>query len=135
MTRAIALTVVCGLLAGTVQAQGIGQPVQTLPSPVATVDGSGSIALTGTFQSIWAQASPLGSRNGCLVVNEGTHVMYLFFGQLTSASTAASLPLNPATTAGQAGGSGTCATNAGGAIQDQVSVEGTQGDQFAAKRE
>lgn len=83
---------------------------------------SGTIAVSNTFQSI--QASTAG-RNGCLLQNNGTNPMWVFFGALGSATKGASFVL-------AAGASLTCAVGGLGVVTDQISITGTAGDAFFA---
>lgn len=99
-------------------------PVITQPYPVTTLNSSSTVAVTNTFQSIWAAAVAPRRRAACLVQNTGTNAMYVFFGPVADATTPTSIKL----TAGQFA---TC--NVGGAaLQDQVSITGTAGETFYA---
>lgn len=104
--------------------------VKTLPSPSGSVNVSGTIASGGVFQSIVVRNTG-GTRQGCLVQNNGTNIMYVFFGPIADATTAKSFQLVPPST-GVQGGSVSCATGAGTTLQDQVSITGTVGEAFAA---
>jgi len=115
------------------------QPVVTMPMAVTSTNASGTITVTNTFQQIWPATSGstgggAGVRRGCIVVNTGTHVQYVFFGSGT-ATTATSIPLNPASVAGQLGGYVTCGSVGGTVAQDQVQITGTAGDTFTAMQE
>ena len=125
-------------IAGIAVAQQIVTP-QPFPTRMATA-GSGSVATTNTFQSIFASVTrdadnPNALRRGCLIINVSTNVQYVFFGPITNATTVQSVPLNPATVAGRAGGSVTCAAVGGGVNQDQISITGTAPNQFIALQE
>lgn len=102
--------------------------VTTYPLGVATVNGSGSILLTGSFQQVFAQTS---NRKNCVIQNTGTHTMWVFFGAIGSATQPTSFPLFPAAAAGSPGGYVACA-NSGVVATDQVSITGTTGDTFTA---
>ena len=103
------------------------QAFQPQGAPVTTTQTGSTIAVTNTFQQVLAPVYPLGTppvlRQGCLVQNNGSHTMYVFFGPIASATTAKSFQL----TAGQGIG---CATGSGAVLQDQVSITGTSGDAY-----
>src|SRR5262249_9721879 len=57
---------------------------QGCPTGFATsTNSSSTITSGGTYQSIWAANA---KRNACTVQNNGSHVMYVFFGPIASAS-------------------------------------------------
>lgn len=124
MTRGLWLLLAFVLWASDVSAQ---QPVFTNPLRVATNNRSGTIAATGTFQSVAPEdTSVQRGRTGCLIQNlSTTNNMYVYFGPIASALTTTSVTLS----AGQAVN---CATASGGVITDQVSITGTIGDAFYA---
>lgn len=112
------------------------QTVTTNPQPVFSTSAGGSVAVTNTFQSVFAaKANPAQSmRFGCTIQNSGASnagSIFVFVGPIASATKAASFELVPVGT-GVQGGSFSCATGGGGVIQDQISVTGTSGDTFAA---
>lgn len=114
-----------------------GQTVTLQPVPLTAVNASGAVASTNTFQSVFAAAGPAAStalRYGCLLINTSTAVQYVFFGPIASATTPKSIPLNPASSAGQAGGQASCPIQSGGVVQDQISITGTTGGTFLAIR-
>lgn len=113
-------------------AQQGAAPVQTLPAWANSGDASGSITSTDAFQQVWA-STPGPHRIGCLVVNNSTHRQWVFFGSTPTKAT--SLPLEPASATNALGGAVSCATGAGGALQDQVWITGTSGDTFVAKQQ
>jgi hypothetical protein len=90
--------------------------------PVTSTNFSGTIATAGTFQLIQGKTN---NRNGCLIQNNGTHPMYVYFGTLTSATTSNSVQL-AATQAVS------CAINGDLVVQDAISITGTSGDNFFA---
>jgi hypothetical protein len=111
------------------------QPVVTSPSRVASVNASGTIAVTNTFQQIFASALLLAQpRQGCLIQNGGASTMWVFFGPIASATKAASFQLVPPGVGVQGGAIG-CATGGGGVLQDQVSITGTATEAFTAARQ
>ena len=52
-------------------------PVVSRPYSATSYPASGTIAVTNTFQDIWAEND---RRVGCIVQNTGTNPMYVFFG-------------------------------------------------------
>ena len=102
-------------------------PCPTAAAPVTSTNASATITVTSTFQSLQAVNT---SRMGCLIQNNGSNTMYVFFGPIASATKATSFQIVPP------GGSGpnsiSCATGTGGALGDQVSITGTSGDAFTA---
>lgn len=121
------LGLICGLLlwAGGAWAQNQPQPVATQPVQGGSVNASGTIATTGTFQSVIATAIGSGrSRQGCLVQNIGSNTMFVFFGPIASATTPTGFQLT-------SGSSINCTVGVSIA-SDQVSIAGTSGDRFVA---
>lgn len=102
-------------------------PVETYQHPVFTRNASGTIAVTSTFQSVFAATSSPARRMACAVQNNGSNNMYVFFGPIASASTGTSVVL-------VTGQSVNCNTS-GAALQDQVSITGTSGDAFYAAQQ
>jgi hypothetical protein len=95
----------------------------TSPSFPTSQNASGTITTTNTFQSIW----PVQSRAFCEIQNNGTHVMYVFFGPIVSATLA---------TAKQVAAAASISCNSGLAVlYDQVSITGTSGDVFYANEQ
>lgn len=126
------------LLAGALLLSPLPAAAQSNPPPVVTwgkvlnnTDASGSVSSTNTFQQVFAGVA----RQGCRIVNTGTHVEYVFPGALAGATTPTAFPLNAAAGAGQAGGAFDCSTPSGGVYQDQISITGTSGDTFVAKQQ
>lgn len=97
---------------------------QISPYPVFTTEGSGTIAVTNTFQQVLALASMTAPRNGCLIQNTGSHVMYVFFGPIANATTGKSFILQPPANSTSQGGSVSCNV-APNVLWDQVSITGT----------
>jgi hypothetical protein len=125
---AIGLLAVALMLAMVSFAAKAQTPVLTAPAAGTSTNASSTIALTNTFQQVFASNI---NRKACLIQNTGTHVMYVFFGTLGLAAQATSFPLYPASAAGYPGGSISCV--AGGIVlTDQVSITGTAGDTFTA---
>ena len=93
---------------------------QFLQPTSPTVSTGGTISVTNTFQV--ALGASNGQRFGCAIQNNGTHVMYAFFGA-GSATTGTSLQI-------AAGNTIYCATAGGPVIQDEVQITGTSGDAF-----
>lgn len=98
---------------------GTGAQVATTPAGATTTITNGTITLTGTFQSVLAASA---TRKGCTIQNQGTHVMYAYFGANGSATTAASLQVIPGQSIG-------CASGVIVAT-DNVSLTGTTADAF-----
>jgi hypothetical protein len=90
--------------------------------PLTSGNASGTIAVTNTFQSLQAAK---GGRNGCLVQNNGSHTMWVYFGPIASATAGTSYVLS-------AGASISCAVGGLGVLIDQVSITGTSADAFFA---
>ena len=90
--------------------------------PALSTNLSGTITATGTFQLIQGQNN---GRKGCLLQNNGTHNMEVFFGAIANATTSASAVITP----GQAI---SCAINGNLVVQDAISITGTSGDAFFA---
>lgn len=105
-----------------------GQQVVTYPSGSFSTNSSGAIASSSAFQSVFAAAQDINSgRHGCVIQNNSTHTMYVYFGPITSATTPTSLQI----TAGQ-----TASCTQGGVVsRDQVSIAGTSGDIFYANQQ
>lgn len=109
-------------------------PVITKPYLAATNNGSGTIAVTNTFQQIFAaSARPQAQggvgpvRSACTIQNNGTHIMYVYFGPIANATTATSSQL-------AANQSLNCNTGPV-VLSDQVSITGTSGDVFYAAQQ
>ena len=101
------------------------QTVITQPQGVTTLNGSGTIAVTNTFQSVFAASTNTRGRTGCTLQNNGADAMYVFFGPIASATLGKSVKL-------LTGQSVSCATSAGGVLKDQVSITGTSTETFYA---
>lgn len=103
-------------------------PVVTMPLAVNTSNASSTIAVTNTFQQVWAADTNTRGRSSCTVQNNSaSNAMYVFFGAIASATTSNSVKL----AAGQAV---TCSVN-GVILKDQVSITGTSGDAFYAAQQ
>jgi hypothetical protein len=122
------------MLASPALAQ-VGTPVTTNPAAVLSNNGSGTITATNVFQSVYAATSVAAPRKGCLVMNTSTDRQWVYFGPIASATKATAIPLEPASATNAAGGSLNCATAAGGALQDQISITGTISDTFVAMQQ
>lgn len=99
------------------------QTVITKPyvAPNSTI-GSGSIATTDLFQSVFAQNA---SRASCLVQNKSSlNTMWVYFGARTSATKDLSIKLSP--------GSGVSCSVGSVVLKDEISVTGTSADLFYA---
>lgn len=114
------------------------QFVTTIPAPASSAggDASGTIAVTNTFQKLFAGAgnsiAPTvgtpGARHGCSVQNNGTHTMYV--------SESLGVAASALTTSWQIAASGglfNC--NFGGVVLfGEIDITGTSGDTFVAKQ-
>lgn len=113
------------LLAAPVSAQQL--VVQTQPLPRLTTNASSTIAVTDTFQTVWAQQNgPVGSvaiRNNCSIQNNGNNTMWVFAGSGTA--TKATSVVLPSGGLFKCGDGGTVATSA-------ISITGTATDAFFA---
>ena len=121
MKRLIAFIIIWALGASLAFAQ---TPVVTQPYNVTTQNYSSTIAATNTFQSIWAANTTSRGRAGCLIQNNGSSSMYVYFGAIASATTPHSFQLS-------SGQSVRC-DNSGITLQDQVSITGTISQSFYA---
>ena len=90
--------------------------------PCSSINLSGTIAASGTFQQI--QAQNLGRIAGA-INNNGANQQWVFFGPIANATTLNSWPLN-------VGGWVNCQAGPVYTISDQVSIAGTAGDTFFA---
>lgn len=110
------------LVAGPALAAFNYQPVQTYPGVRLTVDNqSSTIAVTNTFQQIWALND---NRVDCMIQNNGTNNMWVFPGGTGSATKGAAAIL----AAGQAY---YCSFN-GVVYQGAISITGTAADAYYA---
>lgn len=100
------------------------QSVLTLPTPRDLTNSSSTIAVTNTFQTIFAANA---SRRNCLIQNNGSANMYVYFGTLANATLTNSIILSPGAAATCAHG-GMTATNA-------VSITGTATQAFYASQQ
>ena len=101
------------------------------PLPV-TQGGSGSQPITGTTTTVNSTVTPTNTfatalassatRKGCLLQNTGTHVQYVYFGVLGSATTTNSFQVN-------AGQTISCASGPI-VLTDAVNIAGTAGDAY-----
>jgi hypothetical protein len=98
-------------LAGSAHAQ----PVQRL----STTQTGGTIAVTNTYQQVLASSA----RNGCLIYNNGTHQMLVYFGLLANATLTNGFPVAAQNWI-------SCSVGGVGALSDAVSITGTSGDAF-----
>lgn len=76
------------------------------------------VTMTGSFVQALAKAP---GRSGCTIQNNGTHTMFIFFGDATPADTTTSFQL----AAGQAMN---CTMGGLATITDQALIEGTSSD-------
>lgn len=131
MIRPLAVALALGLFIAPAQAQS---PVETFPYPAGTNHVDGTVAVSNTFQTVVPTALSVPknkSRKGCLIQNNGSNTMWIFIGPAASGTKGASFTLIPPT-AGVQGGSFSCATGAGGVVQDEISLTGTSTEAFTA---
>lgn len=122
MKRLIAL-----LLALCVSNAYAQSPVTTQPYGATSFNASSSIAVTNTFQSIWAASTTTTGRVGCTIQNLGSNKQFVFFGPIANAITKSSVTLNPLDSVQCAAGVAS--------LRDQVSITGTSGDAFFAAQQ
>ena len=136
MSMAGGLFLVVGMwgLGGPVSMAANPPTVQTVPAPGTTYggNGSGTIASTGTFQEIFAAATP-GSdvfRRGCLIENLGSHNMYVNEATVTpTESNTFALPGIPTTGAVSVFH---CDQPGGTVWTGEIDITGTASDAFYA---
>lgn len=109
-------------------------PVITQQGNVTSTNASSTIAVTNTFQSIWAATGTGPKRQSCLVLNNSTNRQWVYFGAIAGATKAKSVPLEPASATSAQGGFVNCSAD-GVTLQDQVSITGTAGDTFMAAQQ
>lgn len=103
-------------------------PVVTKAYGVTSSNASSTIAVTNTFQSIWAADTSSTGRSSCAIQNKGAaDPMYVYFGAIAGATIGKSIKL---------------VTNAvlncsvfGAILKDQVSITGTATDAFFAAQQ
>lgn len=116
------LFLILALIIGVAFSAYAAEPVVTQPYNATSTITNNTIAVTNTFQKIWNASTATTGRVGCLVQNNGTHTMYVFFGATTSATTQASVQL-------QAGQSLNC--NVGViVVRNEIAITGTAGDSY-----
>ena len=101
-------------------------PVVTYPQGRSSVNVSGTITSTNTFQSVIASVVGGISQNraSCTIQNNGTHTMYVFPGPIANATLTNSVQV-------PTGGFFYCYTGVT-VLVDQISITGTAGDAFYA---
>lgn len=102
-------------------------PVITQPYRVNSSNNSGTISVTNTFQSIWAKNTSTRGRAGCVIQNNGSNTMWVYFGDIANATKATSVVL--------AAGQNVSCISGGIVLEDQVSITGTSGDTFFAAQQ
>lgn len=101
-------------------------PVSSQVYRLPSINLSGTISVTNTFQSVQIQAD---GRGGCTIQNGGgTNAMWVFFGPIANATKAKSFILDA--THGETISCGIPFLP--GLITDQISITGTSGDTFTA---
>lgn len=94
---------------------------QTAPFTKTSRNVSSTIAVTNTFQSVLSETR---GRASCMVQNNGSNSMYVYFGAIASATLANSVKL--------AAGQAVSCTAGGVVLTDQVSITGTSADAYYA---
>lgn len=112
------------LLIASVSLSLAQSPVITQPYGATVLNSSSTIASTNTFQSIWAASTSKTGRVDCIIQNNGSASMFIFFGAMVNATTPNSLTLT-------SGSIFKCGNN-GTILKDQISITGTSGDNFFA---
>lgn len=136
--RLFTALLLCLLSGGAVAQQA--PPVTTYGGQAYSGNSSSTIASTNVWQKIWSAPTNDSPRKGCLVLNQGTHTMWVYFqgpGVATpsgSGSEASAVPLNAAASSGAAGGWVGC-TVGGAVLQDTIWVTGTSGDAYYAAQQ
>ncbi len=98
---------------------GSGGASTVSPSGKTTTTANSTIASTGVFQAALAASA---TRTGCTLQNTGSHVQYVYFGTIGSATTSNAFQVN----AGQ-----TISCTAGVIVlTDAVNITGTTGDGY-----
>lgn len=117
--------ILIAFIVGIIPALAFAQaPVQTFPLP-RTISATGTtIVVTNKFQSALVAAP---NRVNCIVQNNGTHNMFVYFGTLANATTSNSIIL-------AANWSISC-NNYGVVTTQDVNITGTSGDAFVANQQ
>lgn len=126
------LIFILGLLVLTQLAQA-QTPMITVPKPVTAVDNqSSTIAVTNTFQQVFAASTATVGRVACVIQNTGTNPMYVFFGATQSSVLAdATIARSVKLIAGQAC---SCDTN-DVVIKNAVWITGTATETYYAAQQ
>lgn len=91
----------------------------TQPITGTTTTANSTIAVTNTFQAALASSA---TRKGCTLQNTGTHVQYIYFGTIGSATTSNAYQISPGQTISCAAGVIV--------LTDAVGITGTAGDGY-----
>lgn len=103
-------------------------PMITKPYALTTTDNqSSTIAVTNTFQQIFAASTANTGRSGCTIQNTGTNAMYVFFGATADATIGKSVKL----VAGQA----TTCDNNDTVLKTAVQITGTATETYYASQQ
>lgn len=105
---------------------------QSAPYIAFTTQATGTISVTNTAQSVLAKTGFGVTRQGCLIQNEGTNVMYVFFGTTPPSVGDGWFRIQPPQTSPVIqGGTISCAVGGGTVAGDQVWIAGTSGEKFS----
>lgn len=117
-------------LTGFAEAQTV---VTTNPSPITASDNqSSSIAVTNTFQQIFAASTGTKGRTSCTIQNTGTNPMYVYYGSsMTSVLAEATIAKSVKLIAGQA----TNCNTPLGVIKTPVWITGTATETYYAAQQ
>lgn len=127
----------CLLSFGAISASaqnGQGQAVQIIPLQVTTIESGSTITVTNTFQQVFSQFVTVPGqtqgrgRSACLIQNNGTHIMYVFFGPIANATLTNSFQI-------AAAGTISCQITSNVVSQDQISITGTSGDAYVSMQQ
>ncbi len=99
-------------------------PVVTQPSAQTANNASSTIAVSNTFQSVFAASA---KRFGCSIQNNGSNSMWVYFGPIANATKATSFVVTA--------GSALLCGSLGVVAKDQVSITGTAADAFTATQD
>lgn len=104
---------------------------QTAPYSTFTTESTGTIAVTNTAQAVFSKAGFGSARIGCLIQNQGTAAMYVYFGDAAPAVGAAWFVIQPPQTSPVIqGGTISCAVGGTAVAADKVWIAGTATDTF-----
>ena len=101
---------------------------QTPPYGSNSTEGTGTIAVTGTYQKVFS-GTQNGQRKSCTIQTKGGAMLVYFGVSQPANSSGVGFSIGPSS-AGVGGGSISCGLVGGGVAQDNVWIEGTANDTF-----